>query len=164
MNFKQVPTIISEFKSFAMKGSVVDLAIGVIIGGAFGKIVTALVDQILMPPLGLLIGGMDFSQLKLVLKAPNQMGVGEVSIGYGIFIQNSVNFIIVAWALFMVIKAMNRIKRSDELKKEEAVKVVPVTDPTLKSTEEIQLQLLKDILETLKDNSKTKSEKKISIT
>jgi large conductance mechanosensitive channel len=99
-----------EFKTFAMKGNVVDLAVGVIIGGAFGKIVAALVDQILMPPLGWAIGGVDFSQLKLVLKAA-EANQPEVAIGYGMFIQATVNFLIVAWALFVVIKAMNRINR-----------------------------------------------------
>lgn len=97
-----------EFKTFAMKGNVVDLAVGVIIGAAFGKIVAALVDNILMPPIGLAIGGVDFSQLKIVIKeaAANQP---EVAIGYGVFLQAVVNFMIIAWALFMVIRVMNRL-------------------------------------------------------
>jgi large conductance mechanosensitive channel len=101
-------SIIQEFKKFALKGNVVDLAVGVIIGGAFGKIVSSLVDNVLMPPLGLLIGGVDFSQLKLVLQSATD-GKAEVVIGYGLFIQNVVNFVIVAWALFLVVKAMNRL-------------------------------------------------------
>lgn len=103
-----------EFKEFAMKGNVVDLAVGVIIGGAFGKIVASLVDNILMPPIGLLIGGVDFSQLRLVIKAAGADGKGEVAIGYGLFLQNSVNFLIVAWALFIVIQGMNKLKSKPE--------------------------------------------------
>ena len=103
-------SMMKEFKEFALKGSVVDLAVGVIIGGAFGKIVSSLVENILMPPLGLLIGGVDFTQLKLVLKAAGADGKGEVAIGYGMFLQNSLNFMIVALALFFMIQAMNRLR------------------------------------------------------
>lgn len=104
-------SMLQEFKTFAMKGNVVDLAVGVIIGGAFGKIVAALVDQILMPPIGMAIGGVDFSQLKLVIQAAAADGKGEVAIGYGVFVQAVVNFLIIAWALFMVIKAMNKLQK-----------------------------------------------------
>lgn len=100
-------SMLGEFKKFAMKGNVVDLAVGVIIGAAFGKIVSSLVDNILMPPIGLLLGGMDFSRLRIVLLEASA-GQPEVVIGYGVFIQNVVNFLIVAWAMFIVIKAMNR--------------------------------------------------------
>jgi large conductance mechanosensitive channel len=100
----------SEFKTFAMKGNVVDLAVGVIIGGAFGKIVAALVEQILMPPIGMLIGGVDFSKLRIVLRHAEGTQP-EVVIGYGIFLQAVVNFAIIAWALFLVIKAMNRMHK-----------------------------------------------------
>lgn len=103
-------SMLQEFKNFAMKGNVVDLAVGVIIGGAFGKIVSSLVDNVLMPPIGLLLGGVDFSQLKFVMK-PAIEAQPAVVIGYGLFIQNVVNFIIVAWAMFLVIKAMNRLSR-----------------------------------------------------
>lgn len=103
--------MLKEFKDFAMKGNVVDLAVGVIIGGAFGKIVTVLVDKILMPPIGLIIGGVDFSDLRIILKAADAAGKGEVAIGYGELIQTLINFIIIAWALFLVIKAMNSLKR-----------------------------------------------------
>lgn len=102
-------TIFQEFKTFAMKGNVVDLAVGVIIGAAFGKIVSSLVDNILMPPLGMLLGGMDFSQLRVVLK-PAAEGQAETAISYGLFIQHSVNFIIVAWAVFLLIKLMNSLQ------------------------------------------------------
>lgn len=104
-------SVIKEFREFAARGNVVDLAVGVIIGGAFGKIVSVLVDKILTPPLGLLIGGMDFSHLRLILKSGDPDGRGEVAIGYGEFIQAVVNFLIVAWALFLVIKAMNTLMR-----------------------------------------------------
>jgi large conductance mechanosensitive channel len=107
-------SVLQEFKNFAMKGSVVDLAVGVIIGGAFGKIVSSLVENILMPPLGLIIGGVDFSQLKLVLKAAAADGKGEVAIGYGMFLQNTVNFLIIAWALFVVIQFMNRMRTTPQ--------------------------------------------------
>lgn len=93
----------SEFKEFAMRGSVIDLAVGVIIGAAFGKIVDSLVNDIIMPIVGILIGGYDFS--KLAVK------VGEAEIKYGNFIQTSLNFIIIAFVLFMVIKAINKMKR-----------------------------------------------------
>jgi large conductance mechanosensitive channel len=102
-----------EFKTFALKGSVVDLAVGVIIGAAFGKVVSALVDNVLMPPLGLLIGGVDFSNLKIVLKAAAE-GQPEVAISYGLFLQTIVTFLIVAWALFMLIQLMNRLYREEK--------------------------------------------------
>lgn len=102
-------SMLQEFKAFALKGNVVDLAVGVIIGAAFGKIVSSLVDNILMPPLGLLIGGVDFSRLQIVLKGVTEDGQPPVVIGYGLFIQNLVNFLLVAWAMFMVIKAMNKV-------------------------------------------------------
>jgi len=107
--------MMSEFKSFAMKGNVVDLAVGVIIGAAFGKIVTSLVNQVIMPPIGLLIGNVDFSKLKVVLQAA-EGDMTEVAIGYGAFIQEVVNFLIVAWAVFMMVKGMNSLYK----KKEEA--------------------------------------------
>ncbi len=129
--------IAQEFKEFAMKGSVVDLAVGVIIGGAFGKIVASLVENIIMPPIGLIIGGVDFSQLKLVIHAAGADGKGEVAIGYGIFVQSTVNFLIVAGALFMVIQAMNRVKR-----KEKAA-------PTTASTPE-DVVLLREIRDSLR--------------
>jgi large conductance mechanosensitive channel len=106
--------MLKEFKEFAMRGNVVDLAVGVIIGAAFGKIVSSLVDNIIMPPIGLVIGGVDFSQLRLILKAAGPDGKGEVAIGYGLFLQNTVNFLIIAWALFIVIQAMHRLQHKPE--------------------------------------------------
>jgi large conductance mechanosensitive channel len=98
----------SEFREFAMKGSVIDLAVGVVIGAAFGKIVDSLVNDIIMPIVGIIIGGYDFSKLSYK--------IGEAEIKYGNFIQTSLNFIIIAFVLFMVIKTINNIKRLEELK------------------------------------------------
>lgn len=99
-----------EFKEFAMRGNVIDLAIGVIIGGAFGKIVTSLVNDIIMPPLGLLLGNMDFSDLKFVLKAAAENSPA-VSLNYGVFVNNVVNFLIVAFCIFLAVRAINQLKK-----------------------------------------------------
>ncbi len=102
--------ILKDFKEFAMKGNVVDLAVGIIIGGAFGKIVSSLVADVLMPPIGLLLGGMDFSGFAITLKSA-QGGAPAVLIKYGTFLNTLIDFLIVAWALFMIIHVMNRLKR-----------------------------------------------------
>ncbi len=104
--------MIKEFKEFAMRGNVVDLAVGVIIGAAFGKVVTSLVNDILMPPLGLLIGNMDFSQLKVTL-GTSAGAAKPVTLNYGLFINNVIDFLIVALVIFLVIKGMNRLKKSE---------------------------------------------------
>lgn len=101
-------SIVSEFKTFLMRGNVIDLAVGVVIGGAFGKIVSSLVDNIIMPPIGLLTGGVDFSDLKWVLK-PAVGDVAEVAISYGLFINTLIQFVIIGAAIFMVVKAINRL-------------------------------------------------------
>ncbi len=107
--------MISEFREFAMRGNVIDLAVGVVIGAAFGKIVTALVDHVIMPPIGLLIGGVDFSDLAITLKEATVDAAGEpvaaVAIGYGAFLNALIQFVIVAFAIFMVVKAINRLNR-----------------------------------------------------
>ncbi|AIM36046.1 large-conductance mechanosensitive channel protein MscL [Sphingobacterium sp. SG20118] len=121
---------LKEFKEFAMRGSVVDLAVGVVIGGAFGKIVTSLVDDIIMPPIGFLTGGVDFSQIKYVLKAADEVAKKpEVAINLGNFINVVIQFLIVALCIFMVIKALNSMKRKEE-KAPEAV-VPPTKEETL---------------------------------
>ena len=103
-------SIVSEFKTFLMRGNVVDLAVGVVIGGAFGKIVTSLVDNIIMPPIGIVTGGVDFSQMKLVLKPADAAAkAAEVSIQYGVFINTLIQFVIIGFAIFMVIKAINKL-------------------------------------------------------
>jgi large conductance mechanosensitive channel len=104
----------NEFKTFAMKGNVVDMATGIVIGAAFGKIVSSLVEGIIMPPIGLLIGGIDFSAIKTVIKAAGADGKGEVAIQWGVFLNTLISFAIVAFAIFLVIKAMNRMIRKQE--------------------------------------------------
>lgn len=107
-----------EFKEFAMRGNVIDLAVGVVIGGAFGKIVTSLVDQIIMPPIGYFTGGADFTQLKWVLKPADNSDpahkLAEVAIQYGSFINTIIQFVIIAFAIFVVVKAINRLTRKKE--------------------------------------------------
>jgi large conductance mechanosensitive channel len=104
----------SEFKEFIARGSVVDLAVGVIIGGAFGKIVTSLVDQIIMPPVGLATGGLDFAELKYVLKAADPATKhAEVAIGYGVFVNTVIQFLIVALVIFLMVKGINRLRRQE---------------------------------------------------
>ena len=120
-----------EFKEFISKGNVLDLAVGVIVGGAFGKIVTSLVDDIIMPIIGLIIGGIDFSGLSLK--------IGEATVKYGMFIQNIVNFLIIAFSIFLVVKAVNKMRRI-KLEKEE-----PPVEPK-KSNEEILLTEIRDLL------------------
>ena len=128
--------IIDEFKSSAVKGNVIDMAVGIIIGAAFGKIVTSFVNDVIMPPIGILIGGVKFSSLKIVLKE----AVGEtpaIAINYGNFLQVTFDFLIIALAIFMVIKAMNAAK-----KKEEAKPAAPAA-PT---KEEVLLTEIRDLL------------------
>jgi len=113
-------SFMKEFKEFAMKGNVVDLAVGLVIGAAFGKIVSSFVGDVLMPPLGILIGGVDFTDLSLTLREATE-SVEAVTLRYGSFIQTVVDFVIIAFAIFLVVKAMNRLKR----KKEEAPAAPP---------------------------------------
>ena len=102
-----------EFKEFAMRGNVVDMAVGIIIGGAFGKIVTSLVNDVIMPPVGLILGNVDFTQLSITLQDKTEEAEA-VAINYGQFINTVLDFVIVAFCIFMVIKAMNRMKRKEE--------------------------------------------------
>jgi len=102
-----------EFKAFAMRGNVVDMAVGIVIGGAFGKIVSSFVNDVIMPPIGMLLGGVDFSELMITLK----QAVGDapaVAISYGKFVNTVIDFIIIAFAIFMVVKGMNKMKKKDE--------------------------------------------------
>ncbi len=122
-------SMLQEFKDFAMRGNVVDMAVGVIIGGAFGKITTSLVNDILMPPLGVVLGGIDFKDKVVVLKqavvdAAGVVTTPAVSLNYGLFINTVIDFTIVAFALFMVIKAMNKLK-----KKQAAAPAAPAAPP-----------------------------------
>lgn len=112
--------MLKEFKEFAMRGSVVDMAVGIIIGGAFGTIIKSLVDDILMPPVGLLMGGVDFSNLFVTLKGEAlptleaAREAGAVTMNLGLFINSAISFLIVAFALFLLIKGMNSLKREEE--------------------------------------------------
>ena len=106
-------SVVKEFREFAMKGNVVDLAVGIIIGGAFGKIVSSLVGDVIMPPLGLFIGGVDFRDLSVTLKAP-LLGSAPVALRYGAFIQTWFDFAIIAFAVFLLIKGINALKRKKE--------------------------------------------------
>jgi large conductance mechanosensitive channel len=128
--------VLNEFKEFAMRGNVVDLAVGVIIGGAFGKIVASFVNDVVMPPLGLLIGGVDFKDLKLVLKAP-EGEAAAVTLNYGMFLQNVFDFLIIAFVIFLAIKGMNKLK-----KKQEAAPAAPPAP----SAEEKLLTEIRDLL------------------
>jgi len=103
-------SILSEFREFAVKGNMIDMAVGIIIGGAFGKIVSSLVGDVLMPPLGVVVGGVDFTNLSITLK-PAVDKAPAVVLGYGKFLQTSFDFLIVAWAMFMVVKGINTLKR-----------------------------------------------------
>lgn len=110
--------LLDEFKAFAMRGNVVDMAVGIIIGGAFGKIISSFVADVLMPPLGLLLGGIDFKDMSYTLKAAVMNGAEvvtpAVNLNYGMFIQNVVDFLIIAFAIFMAIKAMVSLKKKEE--------------------------------------------------
>jgi large conductance mechanosensitive channel len=136
--------MLTEFKEFAMRGSVVDLAVGVIIGGAFGKIVTALVDGIIMPPIGLLFGGVNFKELAYVLRpavldAAGKVMTPAVSVQYGMFVQTLVDFLIIAFVIFLAIKAMNRLSR-----KQEVLPAAPALPPE-------EVLLLREIRDSLKN-------------
>jgi len=104
--------MIKEFKTFAMRGNVMDMAIGIIIGAAFGKIISSLVSDVIMPPIGLMLGGVDFSNLSITLKAATEE-TEAVMLNYGIFINTVVDFIIIAFAIFMVVKSINSMKKKE---------------------------------------------------
>jgi large conductance mechanosensitive channel len=128
--------LLKEFKEFAVKGNVVDMAVGIIIGAAFGKIVSSFVKDVIMPPIGVLIGGVDFTELSITIK----QAAGDASavvVSYGKFIQTVIDFVIVAFAIFIAIKAMNALKR----KEEEAPK--PPPEP---SKQEVLLAEIRDLL------------------
>ena len=133
--------IIDEFKQFAIKGNMVDMAVGIIMGGAFGTIVSSLVNDVIMPPIGMLIGGIDFSKLALTLQQASVSADGKeiaaVAINYGKFINAMISFLIVAWVLFMLIKGMN------QLKKKEAEKPAAPPPPT---KDQVLLGEIRDLL------------------
>ena len=133
-------SMLKEFREFAVKGNAVDLAVGIIIGAAFGKIVSSFVGDVVMPPIGLLIGGVDFSDLAITLKAA-EGDIPAVMLSYGKFIQTVLDFVIVAFAIFMGVKVINKLKREEA----EAPTVPPV--PT---AEEVLLTEIRDLLKQQK--------------
>ena len=130
--------MLKEFQEFALKGNVVDMAVGIVIGGAFGTIVKSLVSDVIMPPIGMAIGGIDFTSLTIELQAATETSAA-VTINYGVFINAIIAFIIVAWALFMVIKGMNSLRK----KEEEAP-----SEPPAPPKHEVLLEEIRDILKT----------------
>lgn len=133
-------SMMSEFKEFAIKGNAVDMAVGIVIGAAFGKIVSSFVSDVIMPPIGLLLGGVDFNKLAYTLKEASG-DVAAVAISYGKFIQTLLDFVIIAFAIFMVVRAIN------SQKKKEAEVVPPPPEP---SKEELLLSDIRDILQEKK--------------
>jgi large conductance mechanosensitive channel len=144
-------SVVKEFKEFAMRGNIVDMAVGIIIGSAFGKIISSIVSDVLMPPIGMAIGRVDVKDFKLVLQkaAPAitenglvvKQAINEVALKYGMFIQTIIDFLIVAFCIFMVVKLMNRLKKKEEEK--------PAT-PATPSKEEILLTEIRDLLKEKK--------------
>ena len=125
-----------EFRTFAVRGNVIDLAVGVVIGGAFGKIVTSLVNDLITPPLGLLIGGVDFSNLTVTLRRAHD-GIAAVTVNYGAFIQTVINFLLIAFAIFLFVRLINRLKRAEA--------AAPAAPPA-PSREEVLLTEIRDAL------------------
>lgn len=138
-------SILKEFKTFAVKGNVIDMAVGIIIGAAFGKIVSSFVGDVLTPALGILIGGVDFTDLVITLKAA-QGDAPAVVIAYGQFIQTIIDFIIIAFAIFMGIKAINRLKHEEKVAEE-----APAAPPA-PSKEEVLLSEIRDLLKQQNKN------------
>lgn len=122
--------VLREFKEFAMRGNVMDLAVGVIIGASFGKIVSSLVADVIMPPVGMLLGGVDFTSLKLNLASPIE-GMKSATLNYGNFIQTLVDFTIVAFCIFLIVKGLNTLKRRMEKPEEPAAPPPPPADVVL---------------------------------
>lgn len=142
-------TLLQEFKTFAMRGNVVDMAVGVIIGGAFGKIVSSVVSDIIMPPLGLLAGGVNVADLKWVMKdaipaSEGQEAMAAVTLNYGSFLQTCFDFFIIAFSIFLFIKLINRLTGKTE-KKEEEKPAAPPTPPA-PTQEEVLLAEIRDLL------------------
>ncbi len=138
--------LIQEFKEFSIKGNVIDLAVGVIIGGAFGKIVTSIVNDLIMPPIGLLVNGLDFKNIKVVLKEAIKEGdkviKPELTLNIGNFIQTSVDFIIVSFCIFALIKVINKMKRNQD------------SEVPLEETKTADTILLEEIRDLLKESTK----------
>jgi large conductance mechanosensitive channel len=135
--------MISEFRGFIARGSVVDLAVGVIIGAAFGKIVTSLVNDLVMPPVGLIVGGMDFSELKIPLRAADPVHkIDAVSINYGVFVTTIIQFLIIAWVIFLMVKALNAMQRKE---------AAEPSAPPAPTASEVLLKEIRDLLASRTD-------------
>jgi large conductance mechanosensitive channel len=132
--------ILDEFREFALKGNVLDMAIGIIIGGAFGTIVQSLVKDVIMPPIGMLLGGVDFSDIRIPLRAAAE-GKEAVAMNIGVFINNVISFLIVAWAVFMLVKGVNMLRARFE--KEKAAAPPPAPPPSEQYLKEIRDALVK---------------------
>ncbi|MBS4057113.1 MAG: large-conductance mechanosensitive channel protein MscL [Bacteroidetes bacterium] len=134
--------LVAEFKTFAMRGNVMDMAVGIIIGGAFGKIISSFVNDVIMPPIGILVGGVDFSDIRLTLKAAVMNGAEivnpAVTLNIGNFVNTVIDFLIIAFAIFMMIKAMNNMKKKEDAK--------PAPPPPGPSNEEKLLAEIRDLL------------------
>ena len=133
-------SVLKEFKEFAVKGNVIDMAVGIIIGAAFSKIVSSFVGDVIMPPIGVLVGGVDFSDLAVVLKEAT-MDTPAVTLGYGKFIQSLIDFTIVAFAIFIAVKFINKLKKQEE--------AAPAPEPG-PSNEEVLLAEIRDLLKEKK--------------
>jgi large conductance mechanosensitive channel len=133
--------LVKEFREFAMRGNVVDMAVGIIIGAAFGKIVSSIVNDVIMPPIGLLLGGVNFTDLKFVLKGGAKDSTGAaidaVTLNYGTFVQTTIDFLIIAFVIFLLIKIINRLKKKEVEK--------PV-EPAAPSAQEVLLTEIRDLL------------------
>lgn len=142
-------TFLQDFKAFAMKGNVIDMAVGVIIGGAFGKIVSSIVADVIMPPIGLLVGGVNFTDLKWVMKPAAVVDgkeVAAVTLNYGNFLQATFDFLIIAFSIFLFVRLLSKL--TEKKKKEEAPAAPPA--PPAPSKEEVLLTEIRDLLKEKK--------------
>lgn len=137
-------SFLSDFKAFALKGNVVDMAVGVVIGGAFGKIVSSLVSDVIMPPIGVLIGGVDFSDLSITLKGATEEAAA-VTLNYGAFLQTVIDFLIIAFSIFVIIRVMTNLMKKRQA--EEPAEAPAVPEPPAPSEEVKLLSEIRDLLE-----------------
>lgn len=143
-------TFLSDFKAFALKGNVIDMAVGVVIGGAFGKIVSSLVSDVIMPPIGLLVGGVNFKDLSVTLKEATD-SAAAVTLNYGAFLQTIIDFLIIAFSIFLLIRIMSNVMRKMQSSKEQKQEApVPAPQPVVSD----EVKLLTEIRDLLKSEKK----------